>query len=42
MPKNPTRGNFRKRMRLPNGFGRITKIKGRLRKPYRAKKEKDC
>lgn len=36
MSKNPTRGNFRKRMRLPNGFGRITKIKGRLRKPYRA------
>ena len=34
--KNPTREKLRKRMRLPNGFGRITKIKGRLRKPYRA------
>lgn len=34
--KNSTRGKSRKRMRLPNGFGRITKIKGRLRKPYRA------
>lgn len=25
-----------KRMRLPNGFGQITKLKQRLRKPYRA------
>jgi len=30
------RENSRKRMRLPNGFGRITKIKGRLNRPYRA------
>lgn len=36
MGKNSPRENLRKRMRLPNGFGRITKIKGRLRKPYRA------
>ena len=34
--KNSPREKSRKRMRLPNGFGRITKIKGRLRKPYRA------
>lgn len=34
--KNPTREKSRKRLRLPNGFGRITKIKGRTRKPYRA------
>lgn len=25
-----------KRMRLPNGFGQILKLSGRLRKPYRA------
>ena len=24
-----------KRMRLPNGFGQISKLSGRLRKPYR-------
>ena len=36
MSKNSPGKNSRKRMRLPNGFGRITKIKGRLRKPYRA------
>ena len=29
-------GKIRKRLRLPNGFGRITKIKGRLKRPYRA------
>lgn len=28
-------GKNRKRFRLPNGFGRITKIKGRLKRPYR-------
>lgn len=33
--KNPTRG--KSRMRLPNGFGQITEIKGKnLRKPFRA------
>ena len=35
-PKIPPRKNSKKRLRLPNGFGRITKIKGRNRKPYRA------
>lgn len=34
--KNSHREKSRKRMRLPNGFGRITKIKGRARNPYRA------
>ena len=34
--KNTTRGKSRKRKRLPNGFGQITKIKSNLRKPYRA------
>ena len=34
-PKNTTRGKSRKRKRLPNGFGQITKIPN-LRKPYRA------
>lgn len=34
--KKLPREKSRKRMKLPNGFGRITKIKGRLRKPYRA------
>lgn len=34
-PKNTTRGKSRKRKRLPNGFGQITKISN-LRKPYRA------
>ena len=34
-PKNSTRGKSRKRKRLPNGFGQITKIRN-LRKPYRA------
>lgn len=34
--KNPPQKKSRKRLRLPNGFGRITKIKGRVRKPYRA------
>ena len=34
--RNPTREKSRKRIRLPNGFGRITKIKGRNRNPYRA------
>lgn len=34
--ENPTRGKSRKRKRLPNGFGQITKIKGNLRNPYRA------
>lgn len=28
--------NKSKKMKLPNGFGRITKLKGNLRKPYRA------
>lgn len=36
-PKNPLRKNSRKRMRLPNGFGQISEIKGQnLRKPFRA------
>lgn len=35
-PKISHRENSRKRIRLPNGFGRITKIKGRLNRPYRA------
>jgi len=35
-PKIPPGKISRKRLRLPNGFGRITKIKGRVRKPYRA------
>ena len=34
--EKPTRGKSRKRKRLPNGFGQITKIKGNLRNPYRA------
>lgn len=34
-PKNSTWGKSRKRKRLPNGFGQITKIRN-LRKPYRA------
>lgn len=34
--KSPPGKNSRKRLKLPNGFGRITKIKGRQRKPYRA------
>lgn len=34
-PKNTTWGKSRKRKRLPNGFGQITKIPN-LRKPYRA------
>lgn len=35
--KNPLRKNSRKRMRLPNGFGQISEIKGQnLRKPFRA------
>lgn len=33
--KKSHRENSRKRIRLPNGFGRITKIKGRLNRPYR-------
>ena len=28
--------NKRKHMRLPNGFGQISKVKGNLRNPYRA------
>lgn len=35
-PKSTTRGKSRKRKRLPNGFGQITKIKSNLRNPYRA------
>lgn len=35
-PKITTRGKSRKRKRLPNGFGQITKIKSNLRNPYRA------
>ena len=35
-PKFTTRGKSRKRKRLPNGFGQITKIKSNLRNPYRA------
>lgn len=35
-PKNTTREKSRKRKRLPNGFGQITKIRSNLRKPYRA------
>lgn len=35
-PKSSTRGKSRKRKRLPNGFGQITKIKSNLRNPYRA------
>ena len=34
--ENSTRGKSRKKKRLPNGFGQITKIKGNLRNPYRA------
>lgn len=36
-PVNPRKKNISSKHRLPNGFGRITKIKGRyLRKPWRA------
>ena len=36
-PGRPSKASSKKRMRLPNGFGRITEIKGRnLRKPFRA------
>lgn len=34
--KSSPREKSRKRKKLPNGFGQITKIKGNLRKPYRA------
>ena len=34
--KNTTRAISRKRKKLPNGFGRITKIASNKRKPYRA------
>lgn len=34
--ENSTRGKSRKKKRLPNGFGQITKVKGNLRNPYRA------
>ena len=34
--KNTTRAISRKRKKLPNGFGRITKIPSNKRKPYRA------
>ena len=35
-PQKSTGKKSRKKKRLPNGFGQITKIKGNLRNPYRA------
>lgn len=35
-PQKSHREKSRKRKRLPNGFGQITKVKGNLRNPYRA------
>ena len=35
-PQKTTEKKSRKKKRLPNGFGQITKVKGNLRNPYRA------